>query len=63
MGRRSPSSRLLFWRTTDPGAGSQLDASREAQRLREVSASGRPVNEGEVPTIKKRSRGILEGIF
>jgi hypothetical protein len=55
--------RLLFWRATDPAAGSQLDAAREAQRLREVSASGRPVNEGEVPTIKKRQRGMFEGIF
>jgi hypothetical protein len=55
--------RLLFWRATDPNAGSQLDAAREAQRLREVSASGRPVNEGEVPTIRKRQRGIFEGIF
>jgi hypothetical protein len=55
--------RLLFWRATDPNAGSQLDAAREAQRLREVSASGRPVNEGEVPTIRKRQRGIFEGMF
>ncbi len=55
--------RLLFWRTTDPGAGNQLDASREAQRLREAAASGRPAGEGEVPTIKKRQRGIFEGIF
>lgn len=55
--------RLLFWRTTDPGSGQQLDAAREAQRLRETSAAGRPANEGEIPTIRKRQRGIFEGIF
>ncbi|MBL8833062.1 MAG: DUF3035 domain-containing protein [Rhodospirillales bacterium] len=55
--------RLLFWRPNDPAAGQQLDAAREAQRLRETSAAGRPANEGEIPTIKKRQRGFFEGIF
>ncbi len=55
--------RLLFWRPNDPAAGQQLDAAREAQRLRETSAAGRPANEGEVPTIRKRQRGFFEGIF
>lgn len=55
--------RLLFWRKNEPGAGEQLNASREAQRLREASAEGRPAADGEVPTIRKRQRGWLEGIF
>jgi hypothetical protein len=55
--------RLLFWRKSDPAAGEQLNAPREAQRLREASAEGRPAADGEVPTIRKRQRGWLEGIF
>ncbi len=60
---RSFVDRLLFWRTTDPGEGQRLDASKEAQRLREASASGKPAGDAEVPTIRTRKRGWLEGIF
>ncbi|MBI1245636.1 MAG: DUF3035 domain-containing protein [Alphaproteobacteria bacterium] len=61
---RSFVDRLIFWREPEtPGSKEQLDAAREAQRLREVSAAGKPVNAGELPTIKKRQRGWLEGIF
>ena len=61
---RSFVDKLIFWREPEtPGSKEQLDAAREAQRLRENSAAGKPVNTGEMPTIKKRQRGWLEGIF
>ncbi|MFN4275202.1 MAG: DUF3035 domain-containing protein [Ferrovibrio sp.] len=54
--------RLIFWqRPEEPGLA--VDAAKEAQRLRENAATGRPATAGDVPTIKRRERGPLEGIF
>jgi hypothetical protein len=54
--------RLLFWRTPQP-PGTVIDAQKEQQRLRENVALGKPPNEGEVPTIQRKKRALLEGIF
>jgi hypothetical protein len=40
-----------------------VDAAAEARRLQQNEALGRPVNEGEVPTIERKERGLLEGVF
>lgn len=54
--------RLIFWqKSEEPGLA--VDAAKEAQRLRENAATGRPATAGDVPTIKRRERGPLEGIF
>lgn len=54
--------RLIFWqKSDDPGLA--VDAAKEAQRLRENAATGRPATTGDVPTIKRRERGPLEGVF
>ncbi|MFD2261656.1 DUF3035 domain-containing protein [Lacibacterium aquatile] len=53
---------LVFWRAADP-AGVAVDPTAEAKRLRENSALGQPVTEGETPSIKRRRRGILEGLL
>lgn len=53
---------LLFWREPLP-PGSVVDARAESDRLRENRALNRPANAGETPIIKRRQRGILEGIF
>lgn len=55
-------SDLLFWQEREP-PGEPLDASAESQRLKENAALGKPVTEGETPTIKKREKGFLEGLF
>lgn len=60
---RSFVDRLMFWRANDPAQGEQLDAQRESQRLREAAATGRPASDGSVATVRKRQRGLLEGIF
>lgn len=61
---RSFVDRLMFWRANaPPGQSEQLDATRESQRLREAAATGRPAAEGSVATVRKRQRGLLEGIF
>ncbi|MBL6951527.1 MAG: DUF3035 domain-containing protein [Alphaproteobacteria bacterium] len=54
--------RLLFWRTKEP-FGTTVDAGKEAQRLREAAAAGEAPNKTETPTIKRRKRGLLEGVF
>lgn len=59
---RSFTDRLVFWRDPDP-PGKVVDPEREARRLREAQALGRPISEGETPVIKRRERGFLEGIF
>jgi hypothetical protein len=53
---------LVFWRKKeDPGL--VVDASEEAKRLRENAALGKPVTAGETPTIERRKKALLEGIF
>lgn len=59
--------RLMFWRGPD-AAGTPLDARREAQRLRENAALGRPPTEGETPVIQRTGNPnpflrVFEGIF
>ena len=53
--------RLIFWQDTPP-PGVILDPSKEQQRLREAQAAGKPAS-GPTPTIERRKRGLLEGIF
>lgn len=53
---------LMFWRE-EAQPGEPLDPSAEAKRLKENSALGKPVTEGDTPIIKKREKGVLEGIF
>jgi hypothetical protein len=52
---------LIFWRDA-PTPGVVLDPTKEQQRLRESQASGQP-SSGPTPTIERRKRGLLEGIF
>ncbi len=53
---------LIFWRGPKP-SGKAVDADKEARRLRENAALGRPVTEGETPIIQRKNRGLLEGFF
>lgn len=55
-------NKVFFWRESDP-PGTVVDAEKESRRLREASANGDPPNKGDVPVIKRRERGILEGLF
>jgi Protein of unknown function (DUF3035) len=52
---------LIFWQNPQP-AGVVLDPSKEQQRIRDAQASGQPAT-GNTPTIKRRQRGLLEGLF
>lgn len=59
---RSFTDKLIFWREPEP-SGTVVDAEREQQRLRENQALGRPANAGDTPIVRRRQRGLLEGLF
>ncbi|MBI4185253.1 MAG: DUF3035 domain-containing protein [Proteobacteria bacterium] len=59
---RSFADRLIFWQKPEP-PGMVVDPSKEAQRIRQNAALGRPLTEGETPVIQRKKRGWLEGIF
>ncbi len=54
--------KLIFWRKPEE-PGTVVDPQREQQRLRENAALGRPAGEGDTPSIKRRKRAPLEGLF
>ena len=53
---------LLFWRK-DVEPAELVDPAKENQRLRQVQAEGRAINDGQVPTIERKRRAPLEGLF
>ena len=52
---------LIFWQEPTP-SGVVVDPTKEQQRIRDAQAAGQPAS-GNTPTIKRRQRGLLEGIF
>jgi len=52
---------LIFWQDKAP-SGVVLDPAKEQQRLRDAQAAGQNAT-GATPTITRRKRGLLEGIF
>jgi len=59
---KSVFDKVVFWRKPLP-PGTVVDAGKESRRLREATALGDNPSKGEVPVIKRRERGLLEGIF
>lgn len=59
---RSITERIMFWNT--PNAyGTIVDPVKETRRIRENMALGRPITEGETPTIERKEKALLEGLF
>jgi hypothetical protein len=52
---------LIFWQDPQP-SGVVVDPTKEQQRIRDAQAAGQPAS-GNTPTITRRKRGMLEGIF
>jgi hypothetical protein len=52
---------LIFWQDKGP-SGTIIDPTKEQQRIRDAQASGQP-SSAPTPTIERRKRGLLEGIF
>ena len=53
---------LLFWQKQEQPY-QIVDPKKESQRLREAQAQGKPVNDGTVPTIERKRKAPLEGLF
>jgi hypothetical protein len=53
---------LIFWRDSET-PGTIVNAEEEAKRLRANAALGKAVTAGETPTIERRRKALLEGIF
>lgn len=59
---RSLTDRLMFW--NEPGDyGAVVDPAKEARRIQDNQALGKPIIAGATPTIERRPRALLEGIF
>ena len=60
--QRGFADKMLFWQTPPP-AGTQIDAQKETQRLRENAALGKDSTVGSTPIIQTPKKGFLQGIF
>lgn len=62
---RSFIDRLMFWQpSTNPADyGTVVDPAQESRRIQQTQALGEPIVAGETPTIKRKRRGLLEGII
>lgn len=54
--------RLMFW-STPTAYGTVVDPIGEAGRIRENQALGRTITAGTTPTIERKRKALLEGIF
>lgn len=54
--------RIMFWDTPSE-YGSAVDPEAETKRIQENQALGQPLGGGDVPTIEKKRKGLLEGLF
>lgn len=59
---RSFTERLMFWQPAPP-PGTQVDAAREAARLRQNAALGQNPESGDTPIIQRKRQGIFSGLF
>ncbi len=59
---RTLADAVIFWREPAP-YGEVVDPAAEQKRINENFATGQPVTTGETPTIVRKKRGMLEGIF
>jgi len=63
---KNVTEQILFFGAPDKTV-SVIDPVKESQRIRENQAQGRPITQGETPTIerqeKKKSKSLLEGLF
>lgn len=49
--------KLIFWVDDGPYQGTIVDPKKEQRRIRQNEALGKPITEGEVPVVKRRTKG------
>ena len=53
--------KMVFWRSKDKGVA--LDPEKELKRIREAQSLGKPLNSNDIPSVTRKKKGLLEGIF
>ena len=53
---------ILFWNRSDE-YGTAVDPIKETKRIQETQALGKTVIEGDTPTIERKRKALLEGLF
>ena len=63
---RPVAEKLIFWNDEKPSPdnipSSVVDPQKEAERIKQNQAAGKPINDGTVPVIEKKT-GALDNIF
>ena len=54
-------NKMVFWRSKNKGVA--LDPQKELKRIREAQSLGKPLNSNDIPSVTRRKKGLLEGIF
>jgi hypothetical protein len=60
---KSFTDRIIFWQKPEAPSGTQVDPQEEARRIQSNQALGRPITDGDTPTIQRKDKGLLEGLF
>jgi len=53
--------KMVFWRSKKKGVA--LDPQKELKRIREAQSLGKPLNSKDIPSVTRKRKGLLEGIF
>lgn len=54
---------VLFWQQKPPADARTVDASAESRRIEQNEAQGKPVTEGETPSVKQEKPGFFSGLW
>lgn len=53
--------KMVFWRSKNKGVA--LDPQKELKRIREAQSLGKPLSSKDIPSVTRKRKGLLEGIF
>ena len=53
--------KMVFWRSKEKGV--VVDPEKELKRIREAQSLGKPLNSNDIPSVTRKKKGLLEGIF
>ena len=53
--------KMVFWRSKNKGVA--LDPQKELKRIREAQSLGKPLNSNDIPSVTRKKKGLLEGVF
>lgn len=59
---KSFAERIMFW-NKQGDQGVVVNPEEEMKRIQDNQALGRPITDGETPTIDRKKKGLLEGLF